>query len=340
MDVLAFGLPWENIVVDLVGYLPVQILYGYVMTRLLDIPRPALFVVAYSICSFLVVPFSSLIGMPLFGLMEALLCATPALFARDRPLHRAVVVASSIVAAIIAYLACLLLWMLVADDPFSYQEKYTRLASYAVASGLHLILLDVLFVMLRRAQSQWLTPEVKRYTGEGTKYFIWFPLLQVPFLLIALIGIGTAAAWNPLLAVGVLLMGVFFLVSDLVLFRAIDDFVLEQFEALRIEVLERQLDEELRLFDDLSALLENSAQLRHDLRNHLQIIEMLASRGESDAAREHVRNLLGEIENMDARDASVILRSKAALLAPSAPSSAPLSRMGSPHRRATAHKAR
>ena len=340
MDVLAFGLPWENIVVDLVGYLPVQILYGYVMTRLLDIPRPALFVVAYSICSFLVVPFSSLIGMPLFGLMEALLCATPALLARDRALHCVIIVASSIVAVAIAYLAFLLLWMLVADDPFSYQEKYARLAGYAVASGLHLIVLDALFVLLRRAQSRWLTPEVKRYTGEGTKYFIWFPLLQVPFLLIALIGIGTAAAWNPLLVVGVLLMGVFFLVSDLVLFRAIDDFVLEQFEALRIEVLERQLDEELKLFDDLSALLENSAQLRHDLRNHLQIIEMLASRGESDAAREHVRNLLGEIENMDARDASAILRSKAALLAPSAPSSASSSRMGSQHRRATAHKAR
>lgn len=340
MDVLAFGLPWENIVVDLVGYLPVQILYGYVMTRLLDIPRPTLFVVAYSICSFLVVPFSSLIGMPLFGLMEALLCATPALLARDRALHCAIIVASSIVAVAIAYLAFLLLWMLVADDPFSYQEKYARLAGYAVASGLHLIVLDALFVLLRRAQSRWLTPEVKRYTGEGTKYFIWFPLLQVPFLLIALIGIGTAAAWNPLLVVGVLLMGVFFLVSDLVLFRAIDDFVLEQFEALRIEVLERQLDEELKLFDDLSALLENSAQLRHDLRNHLQIIEMLASRGESDAAREHVRNLLGEIENMDARDASVILRSKAALLVPSASSSASSSRMGSQHRRATAHKAR
>ena len=340
MDVLAFGLPWENIVVDLVGYLPVQILYGYVMTRLLDIPRPALFVVAYSICSFLVVPFSSLIGMPLFGPMEALLCATPALLARDRALHCVIIVASSIVAVAIAYLAFLLLWMLVADDPFSYQEKYARLAGYAVASGLHLIVLDALFVLLRRAQSRWLTPEVKRYTGEGTKYFIWFPLLQVPFLLIALIGIGMAAAWNPLLVVGVLLMGVFFLVSDLVLFRAIDDFVLEQFEALRIEVLERQLDEELKLFDDLSALLENSAQLRHDLRNHLQIIEMLASRGESDAAREHVRNLLGEIESMDARDGSVILRSKAALLAPSAPPSASSSRMGSQHRRATAHKAR
>ena len=340
MDVLAFGLPWENIVVDLVGYLPVQILYGYVMTRLLDIPRPALFVVAYSICSFLVVPFSSLIGMPLFGLMEALLCATPALLARDRALHCVIIVASSIVAVAIAYLAFLLLWMLVADDPFSYQEKYARLAGYAVASGLHLIVLDALFVLLRRAQSRWLTPEVKRYTGEGTKYFIWFPLLQVPFLLIALIGIGTAAAWNPLLVVGVLLMGVFFLVSDLVLFRAIDDFVLEQFEALRIEVLERQLDEELKLFDDLSALLENSAQLRHDLRNHLQIIEMLASRGEFNTAREHVRNLFGEIENMDARDASVILRSKAALLVPSASSSASSSRMGSQHRRATAHKAR
>ena len=315
MEVLAFGMTWENIIVELVGAVPIQILYGYAMTRLLDISRPALFMAAYSVFALVVDPLSSRFSMPFFAMVQILLCAVPALFARDRPLHRAVVVASSIVAAIIAYLACLLLWMLVADDPFSYQEKYTRLASYAVASGLHLILLDVLFVMLRRAQSQWLTPEVKRYTGGGTKYFIWFPLLQVPFLLIALIGIGTAAVWSPLLVVSVLLMGVFFLVSDLALFRAIDDFALERFEALRIEALEHQLNEELKLFDDLSIVLENSAQLRHDLRNHLQIIEMLASRGEFDTAREHVRNLLGEIESMDARDASVVLRSKAALSA-------------------------
>lgn len=317
MEVLAFGMTWENIIVELVGAVPIQILYGYAMTRLLDIPRPALFMTAYSVFALVVDPLSSRFSMPFFAMVQILLCAAPALFARDRPLHRAIVVASSIVAAIIAYLACLLLWMLVVDDPFSCQEKYTRLASYAVASGLHLILLDVLFVMLRRAQSQWLTPEVKRYTGGGTKYFIWFPLLQVPFLLIALIGIGTAAVWSPLLVVSVLLMGVFFLVSDLALFRAIDDFVLERFEALRIEALERQLNDELQLFDDLSTLLENSAQLRHDLRNHLQIIEMLASRGEFDAAREHVRDLLGEIESMDARDASVVLRSKAALSAAS-----------------------
>ena len=317
MEVLAFGMTWENIIVELVGAVPIQILYGYAMTRLLDIPRPALFMTAYSVFALVVDPLSSRFSMPFFAMAQILLCAAPALFARDRPLHRAIVVASSIVAAIIAYLACLLLWMLVADDPFSYQEKYTRLASYAVASGLHLILLDVLFVMLRRAQSQWLTLEVKRYTGEGTKYFIWFPLLQVPFLLIALIGIGTAAVWSPLLVVSVLLMGVFFLVSDLALFRAIDDFVLERFEALRIEALEHQLNDELQLFDNLSTLLENSAQLRHDLRNHLQIIEMLASRGEFDAAREHVRDLLGEIESMDARDASVVLRSKAALSAAS-----------------------
>lgn len=317
MEVLAFGMTWENIIVELVGAVPIQILYGYAMTRLLDIPRPALFMTTYSVFTLVVDPLSSRFSMPFFVMVQILLCAAPALFARDRPLHRAIVVASSIVAAIIAYLACLLLWMLVADDPFSYQEKYTRLASYAVVSGLHLILLDVLFVLLRRAQSRWLTPEVKRYTGEGTKYFIWFPLLQVPFLLIALIGIGTAAVWSPLLVVGVMLMGVFFLVSDLALLRAIDDFVLERFEALRIEALEHQLNEELKLFDNLSVVLENSAQLRHDLRNHLQIIEMLASRGEFDTAREHVRNILGEIENVDARDASVVLHFEAALSAAS-----------------------
>ena len=272
---------------------------------------------AYSVFALVLDPLSSRFSMPFFVMVQILLCMVPALIARDRALHRVLVVASSLVVAIVAYLACLLLWMLVADDPFSSQEKYARLASYAAATALHLVVLDALFVLLRRAQSRWLTPEVKRYTGEGTKYFIWFPLLQVPFLLIALIGIGTAAVWSPLLVVGVMLMGVFFLVSDLALFRAIDDFVLERFEALRIETLEHQLNEELKLFDDLSIVLENSAQLRHDLRNHLQIIEMLASRGEFDTAREHVRNLFGEIENMDARDASVVLHSEAALSAAS-----------------------
>lgn len=317
MEVLAFVMTWENIIVELVGAVPIQILYGYAMTRLLDIPRPALFMTAYSVFALVVDPLSSRFSMPFFVMVQILLCAAPALIARDRALHRVLVVASSLVVAIVAYLACLLLWMLVADDPFSSQEKYARLASYAVATALHLIVLDALFVLLRRAQSRWLTPEVKRYTGEGTKYFIWFPLLQVPFLLIALIGIGTAAVWSPLLVVSVLLMGVFFLVSDLALFRAIDDFVLERFEALRIEALEHQLNEELKLFDDLSVVLENSAQLRHDLRNHLQIIEMLASRGEFDTAREHVHNLFGEIENMDARDASVVLHSEATLSAAS-----------------------
>ena len=162
MEVLAFGMTWENIIVELVGAVPIQILYGYAMTRLLDIPRPALFMTAYSVFALVVDPLSSRFSMPIFAMVQILLCAAPALFARDRPLHRAIVVASSIVAVTVAYLACLLLWMLVADDPFSYQEKYAHLAGYAVASGLHLIVLDSLFVLLRRAQSRWLTPEVKR----------------------------------------------------------------------------------------------------------------------------------------------------------------------------------
>lgn len=304
------GLTWENAIVALVGDVPIQILYGYVMTRLLDIPRPTLFTVAYALCALVLVPLSSLFGMPAYIAMETILCIVPSFIARDRVSHRVLMIASSLVVVIVAYLAFLLLWMLIVDEPFSYQVKYAHLSHYAVASVLHWIVLDALFVLLRRAQSRWLTPAVGRYKGEGPKYFIWFPLLQVPFLLIALVGIDAVGAWNLLLVVLVLLMGVFLLVSDLALFRAIDRLALEHFEAWRIEALERQLAEELQLFDDLSTVLENSAQLRHNLRNHLQIIEVLASRGEFDAARNHVRDLLGEIEMMNARDESVILRSE------------------------------
>ena len=149
---------------------------------------------------------------------------------------------------------------------------------------------------------------MKRYVGEGPKYFIWFPLLQIPFLVIALVGIDSVDAWNPLLVVLVFSLGVVLLVADLALFRAIDRFVLERYEASRIELLERQLADELRFFDDLSLVLENSAQLRHDLRNHMQVIEVLASRGDFDSARGHVRSLLGEIERTNESDSAIALR--------------------------------
>lgn len=324
MGPVIFGLTWENAIVALVGDVPIQILYGYVMTRLFDIPRPALFTVAYALFALVLVPFSSLFGMTAYIAIETILCVAPAFIARDCASHRVLMIGSSLVVVIVAYLAFLVLWMLVVDDPFSYQEKYENLSRYAVASVIHWIVLDALFVLLRRAQSRWLTPNTERYIGEGPKYFIWFPLLQVPFLLIALVGINAVDAWSPLLVVLVLLMGAFLLVSDLVLFRAIDRFALECFEAWRIETLEHQLAKELQLFDDLSTVLENSAQLRHNLRNHLQIIEVLASRGEFESARNHVRDLLGEIELMNARDESVVLRSekqlaKFPLVAESAP---------------------
>ena len=305
---LLSGVNWEYVVVDLIGAVPIQILYGYVMTRLLDFPRPAVFVAAYSLCSLAILSFSSMFDTWLVLLAWLLLGAAPAFFVRDRASHRVLIVASSIVIAIVAYLAFLLIWMAVVDDPTSYQAKYEQLPKYAVASALHLIVLDVIFVWFRHVQGRLLTPQVKRYVGEGPKYFIWFPLLQIPFLVIALVGIDSVDAWNPLLAVFVFSLGVVLLVADLALFHAIDRFVLERYEASRIELLERQLADELRFFDDLSLVLENSAQLRHDLRNHMQVIEVLASRGDFDSARGHVRSLLGEIERTNESDSAIALR--------------------------------
>lgn len=100
------------------------------------------------------------------------------------------------------------------------------------------------------------------------------------------------------LLLGVLLLGS--AVSDVLMFRAIRQFTAEQLSRQRAALLEEQLAEQLCHYDCEVERIESAARLRHDLRNQLQTVRILADRGEYDRAEEQLRQLNRALEGEEA----------------------------------------
>lgn len=74
--------------------------------------------------------------------------------------------------------------------------------------------------------------------------------------------------------------------ADFLLFRGLRNFTAQQLARQQAELLEKQLQQQLDYYNRVVARIEETARLRHDLRNQLQTVYALMDRGEYDRARE------------------------------------------------------
>lgn len=74
--------------------------------------------------------------------------------------------------------------------------------------------------------------------------------------------------------------------ADVLLFRALRRYTQEQLAQKRSAILEEQLSQQLEYYRAVVARIEQTALLRHDLRNQLQTVQTLVDRGEEARARE------------------------------------------------------
>ncbi len=68
---------------------------------------------------------------------------------------------------------------------------------------------------------------------------------------------------------------------DVVLFTVIDRYDRRMAEERYLRALESQLDWRMRRYDEMAAEMESIARVRHDLRNQLQVVTILAGKGRS-----------------------------------------------------------
>ncbi len=300
MPVFDFDLLLHCLPVAFLGGIPRLVLCAYAMTRMLDMRRPRLCFGACTAAAIAVVPILPLAPpYARFAIMMGL-CLLPVFAARDRVAHRVFIAVASIVVVVVSDSAAALAWTCVVGGDLSTVSARDDLSVYAAISAIHLVVLSALYTGLRHCANCFLNYDVRRYDGEGPKYFVLFPFMQLPLLCIAVVGLlQVSPEWGVQSTTLMFSMSLLCLGADLLMFYAVDQFVLERYDAARVEVLELRLDADLRRYRQLALVLENSAQLRHDLRNQVQVIHALADRGEFDRARTCVGELLSEIDQID-----------------------------------------
>lgn len=290
----------QSLPVAILGGIPRLALYTYAMMRMLDVRRPRL---CFGVCvaaAIVAVPFLPFVSSFARFLIVMAFCLLPAFAACDRIVHRVFIVVAAIVVLVVSDSAAALAWIGVVGDDLTIASARGNLSVYAAVSAIHLAVLGILYTGLGHYTNRFLNADVRRYVGEGPKYFVLFPLMQLPLLCIATIGLlQVPPEWSAQAITLMFSMSFLGLAADLLLFYAVDQFVLERYDAARVEVLTMRLDSDLRRYRQLALVLENSAQLRHDLRNQVQVIHALADRGEFDRARTCAAELLGEIEQID-----------------------------------------
>lgn len=306
MDI-AIDVSWEAVIVTFVGMVPRQILYYYMAIRLLDVPHPRRTFIGCALLSLTLVAGSTPlpISWRLVGLIA--LCSPPFILARDRLPQKAFIAVAMVIIFILGNTADALLWYAFAGGGPTPSAIDANAPLFAAVLVSDLVVLEILFIGFVHFANKYLRPEVKRYSGEGAKHFVLFPLLQLPLLgAVLLCAFRVSVRWSLGFAVLVFALGLLCLGADLVLFHFVEQFALERIEAARVEALNRRLDAELGRYRELALVLENSAQLRHDLRNQTQVVSALAERGEFSRARECVGELLQEIERIDEAERTVL----------------------------------
>lgn len=87
---------------------------------------------------------------------------------------------------------------------------------------------------------------------------------------------------------GIFLSATLFLLTDLVALRYLEGARVALLSEARAQAKERQLEEYLERYEKVTRASAYAARLRHDARNHLQVVSALIERGAWDEARDYL----------------------------------------------------
>lgn len=295
------------IAIELIGIVPVQIYLAYALARILTVRPQWVYALAQGViilaCVLLTLPQTSPGIMQIFGTLTLLIPAL--LLAKERIAHRIIVLSVAAVVIIITDLPASFTWTAIFSEAYEFGSAWMHLPMYAVFSAIHLVLLAFFMIILRNFTNRFLSPQVQCYVGEGPRYFVGFPLIQLPFLILAIFVVDKTGSWNILTVALCITGGLLCLVADMMLFVSIERFVLNWQAEQQARVLQARLSECLARYSQMAEILDQSAKMRHDLRNHLQVMQQLIQRGELDVAQGHLQTLRESLQFLDSCDESI-----------------------------------
>lgn len=262
---------------------PYNVICIWAILCMVPICRPWLFALLWQIVCLPIffIPAESAYGWLRTVLSSVLWLSLVLLFVKRRSLRvvfAAVLISLlSVVTEVLATMLTILLLGKYVDTALVVNEPRSMLMVQIIFWSIFALLCWVLVYIWRRG----IRPQDEPYL----RRFILAPLSQ-HFLIIfsAVLSLFHRAPLGSYLLLGA--MALCCVLADFLLFHGLRNYTNQQLARQQTELLEEQLRQQLAYYNGVVAHIEDTARLRHELRNQLQTVYALMERGEYDHAQE------------------------------------------------------
>ncbi len=294
-----------NGLIDLLGTLPVELVITYAWTKVLTMRSVRLFWCVWAVSFAIFCPIRSALPAEVrLAVMVFYSVVLPLVMSTGRLSRRLFAIALVDAVIFASELAGSAVWFALVHLPIiDYDAIRAHLPEYALTHLIHFLLVISLLSGVRAF--------VNRRVGAGEDYglrlFMWFPMVQV-VLLSLMAGINQyaipyEAEEGFYFGLGILALAC--VAVDALLFRSMERYKSSRCDGQRAKLLEEELGQCLAQYDDAVEEIERTSQFRHDFRNQLHVVSVMAARGESQEALEHLALLENRV-----RSASPTLQEK------------------------------
>ena len=302
------------VAIDTLATLLGEALRAYFLTRLLDMPRPKLFFFTFFFANYpvamllrVVIPANAAVvgALAAFALFYFI---WPMVMSRGAVWPRVLACILVIVQVFLCEIVGSTFYQVVTGfTAITYENYLANPAAYVLARVFHLLLtlatlIAIEWVLRRLHFGKFAkTVHVER-NGASTFPAIAFTMLQAVVLVCVVSRQIRGVSDGSLAGLADPAFGLFafaVLLLDLVLILAIRRYLESARVQGRVAAMQFALDGEISSYASVVSQVEETAKLRHDLRNQLQTVYSLHSRGETELAAQHYASMSRILSNID-----------------------------------------
>lgn len=288
-------------VAQLILYIPAELAVILASLFLFDIRKKgwfALLAFALFVVNTLAAPMMNGVLAALLGV--AILVVPQLLFSHDAFSRKAFTAVVMQIAVVVAEVPPSLYWVGITDVVPTSAQAMLEYGEYLLfARVIHVASLCLLLFGVYRAQ-QFVSGH---RTDRGALLFIWMPLLQYFMVALGVYSIEINQAFSKAAALGLAAICLICLLADIACFVLLDYYNRRERDRWRMAFLQAELDRYLKAYEKIEQEVSVLASVRHDLRNHMNVIMYLVEKRDANAAASHIREM---IEGLDTVEASSI----------------------------------
>jgi len=298
------GSRMPDALLDIIGVVPVQLVFAYALTKMLNIRRLSLFWVLELVFVLLISSFRSSMSVEFRLAASVPLALIPIFLSQGSLARRILVVTLAHLVLFFAELPGGALWMSMTGTPVAdYEAVRTHLGAFFLTHAAHMALLVPLLAMLCMLLNRFGSAQER---GMGEWLPVLFSLEQLVLVnVMILLPLGYIQESMTYYGASVVLALVGFAV-DLLLFEAMGRFAQKRRDDVRATMLEEQLDRYLARCGEFVSDIEHTLKVRHDMGNHVQVVLALSERGNFQEAHEHLA-CMAEVLNDTRRSEEAVL---------------------------------